>query len=251
MPPRVGAPREGRPAGNNVQFERSNKDGVPRCQTTRKFRGRTSNGLASIRSSRKKRVALASRHPSCRYPGRCRPTRISCGRNIDILAGAPLRIEDRDTIRLATLQVNVPVRSAQMADPELTSVLALFRRAANVIARLEDAVVFRGLELQAPPRRRLALNRRDGFPRVSGKSTADKQRQGSGHQDPPRLALDDTTIPKLQIAWQWVQIEVPATSTTPIARRSAGDRGFQRHWPAGGPRPLRPIREPCLASNCS
>jgi uncharacterized linocin/CFP29 family protein len=32
-----------------------------------------------------------------------------------------------------------------MADPELTSVLALFRRAANVLARLEDAVVFNGL----------------------------------------------------------------------------------------------------------
>jgi len=32
-----------------------------------------------------------------------------------------------------------------MADPEMTSVLAIFRRAANVITRLEDAVVFRGL----------------------------------------------------------------------------------------------------------
>jgi uncharacterized linocin/CFP29 family protein len=32
-----------------------------------------------------------------------------------------------------------------MADPEMTSVLALFRRAANVLARLEDAVVFNGL----------------------------------------------------------------------------------------------------------
>jgi len=41
--------------------------------------------------------------------------------------------------------VKVRVRSAQMADPDMTSVLALFRRAANVIARLEDAVVFRGL----------------------------------------------------------------------------------------------------------
>ena len=39
----------------------------------------------------------------------------------------------------------MPVRNAQMADPELASVLALFRRAANVVARLEDAVVFRGL----------------------------------------------------------------------------------------------------------
>jgi uncharacterized linocin/CFP29 family protein len=32
-----------------------------------------------------------------------------------------------------------------MADPEMTSVLALFRRAANVLARLEDAVIFNGL----------------------------------------------------------------------------------------------------------
>jgi uncharacterized linocin/CFP29 family protein len=54
-------------------------------------------------------------------------------------------INDRDVIQLATLQVPVPVRGAQMADSEMTSVLALFRRAANVLARLEDAVVFRGL----------------------------------------------------------------------------------------------------------
>ncbi len=52
-----------------------------------------------------------------------------------ILGHKRLGIDDRDTIRLATLQVIVPVRNAQMADPELTSVLALFRRAANVIAR--------------------------------------------------------------------------------------------------------------------
>jgi Encapsulating protein for peroxidase len=62
-----------------------------------------------------------------------------------ILGRQRLSIDDRDTMRLATLQVHVPVRNAQMADPELTSVLALFRRAANVIARLEDAIVFRGL----------------------------------------------------------------------------------------------------------
>jgi uncharacterized linocin/CFP29 family protein len=37
------------------------------------------------------------------------------------------------------------VRNAQMADPEMSSVLTLFRRAANVLARLEDATVFRGL----------------------------------------------------------------------------------------------------------
>ena len=44
-----------------------------------------------------------------------------------------------------------------MADPELTSVLALFRRAANVLARLEDAVVFRGLvpPIISPPTEQL------------------------------------------------------------------------------------------------
>jgi uncharacterized linocin/CFP29 family protein len=62
-----------------------------------------------------------------------------------ILGRQRLGIDDRDTIRLATLQVLVPIRNAQMADPEMGSVLALFRRAANVIARLEDAIVFRGL----------------------------------------------------------------------------------------------------------
>ena len=66
-------------------------------------------------------------------------------RDRDILGPPRLGIHDRDTIRLATLQVLVPVRNAQMADPEMASVLSLFRRAANVIARLEDAIVFRGL----------------------------------------------------------------------------------------------------------
>jgi hypothetical protein len=56
----------------------------------------------------------------------------------------PLRIADKNTTQLATLQLNVRVRGEQLADPELGSVLALFRRAANVVARLEDALVFNG-----------------------------------------------------------------------------------------------------------
>ena len=56
----------------------------------------------------------------------------------------PLRVDDREIIQLATLQVPVSVRGAQMADPEMRSVLALFRRAANVLGRLEDAIVFNG-----------------------------------------------------------------------------------------------------------
>jgi len=64
----------------------------------------------------------------------------------DLISPNAITIQDRDVIQLATLQVKVLVRGAQMADPEMTSALALFRRAANVLARLEDAVVFRGLE---------------------------------------------------------------------------------------------------------
>jgi uncharacterized linocin/CFP29 family protein len=68
------------------------------------------------------------------------------------MPGAPpqrIAIDDRNTWQLATLQVRVQVRGAQMADPEMSSVLALFRRAANVLSRLEDAVIFNGL-VQTP-----------------------------------------------------------------------------------------------------
>jgi uncharacterized linocin/CFP29 family protein len=55
-----------------------------------------------------------------------------------------MTIDDTTTILLPTLQVKVYLRGAQMADPEMTSAVALLRRAANVLARLEDAVVFNG-----------------------------------------------------------------------------------------------------------
>ena len=89
-----------------------------------------------------------------------------------------LSIDDRDTMRLATLQVIVPVRNAQMADPELASALALFRRAANVIARLEDAVVFRGLTSGSPP---AGLS---GLPRI-WQITGALQARGIWLEDPP------------------------------------------------------------------
>ncbi len=55
-----------------------------------------------------------------------------------------MQVADKSTFLLATLQVRVQLRGAQVADPQLTSALEMFRRAANVLARLEDAVVFRG-----------------------------------------------------------------------------------------------------------
>ena len=55
-----------------------------------------------------------------------------------------MSVDEQKTIPLTTLQVRVILHGAQMADPRLTSALEMFRRASNVLARLEDAIVFRG-----------------------------------------------------------------------------------------------------------
>ncbi|MDE3175035.1 MAG: encapsulin [Pseudomonadota bacterium] len=62
-----------------------------------------------------------------------------------------MQVLDRKTIQLTTLQVRVQLRGAQLRDPNLTSALEMFRRAANVLARLEDAVVICGLEGDEEP----------------------------------------------------------------------------------------------------
>jgi uncharacterized linocin/CFP29 family protein len=64
-----------------------------------------------------------------------------------------MEVDDKDRILLATLQVRVQLRGAQVADPNMTSALEMFRRAANVLARLEDAIIFRGQTAsnQGPP----------------------------------------------------------------------------------------------------
>lgn len=65
-------------------------------------------------------------------------------RKVEIPPGAPLTVNDRTVIELATLQVKLNLRGAQLADPELSSVLSAFRRAASILARVEDALVFNG-----------------------------------------------------------------------------------------------------------
>ncbi|MGO4390637.1 encapsulin [Variovorax sp. M-6] len=71
-----------------------------------------------------------------------------------------LSIDDRTTVQLVTLQVRVYLRGAQMADPDMASALQLFRRAANVLARLEDHVVFNGLQgPNEPPPPELAVGK--------------------------------------------------------------------------------------------
>src|SRR5262245_3134458 len=53
-------------------------------------------------------------------------------------------VSDTDTLKLSTLQAKVFLRSDQVADPDLTSALIAFRRGANVLAHLEDEIIFNG-----------------------------------------------------------------------------------------------------------
>ena len=55
-----------------------------------------------------------------------------------------LSVDDATTLTLSTLQVKVFLRQGQVADPQLAAALMVFRRAANVLAHLEDEIVFKG-----------------------------------------------------------------------------------------------------------
>jgi uncharacterized linocin/CFP29 family protein len=55
-----------------------------------------------------------------------------------------LSVDDLETRPLTTISVNVYLKRAQIAQPDLSSALIMFRRAANIIARVEDRLVFAG-----------------------------------------------------------------------------------------------------------
>ena len=62
-----------------------------------------------------------------------------------------LEVNDHDTRRLTTIAVNVGLKGPQVAAADLDSALVAFRRAANLIARAEDYVIFRGQPMPTPP----------------------------------------------------------------------------------------------------
>jgi uncharacterized linocin/CFP29 family protein len=55
-----------------------------------------------------------------------------------------LAVDSYPTLWLTRISVNVFLHSHEIADPELSAALVMFRRAANHIARLEDIVIFNG-----------------------------------------------------------------------------------------------------------
>ena len=55
-----------------------------------------------------------------------------------------LTVDSDPTLFLTTIAVNVSVRMREAADSDLNAALVMFRRAANYIARIEDALIFNG-----------------------------------------------------------------------------------------------------------
>jgi uncharacterized linocin/CFP29 family protein len=55
-----------------------------------------------------------------------------------------LVVDSDPTLALTQIAVNVSLRNHEVADPNLSAALGMFRRAANYIARVEDALVFSG-----------------------------------------------------------------------------------------------------------
>ena len=63
-----------------------------------------------------------------------------------------LEVDSDPTLHLTTISVNVSLHAREAADPELAAALVMFRRAANYVARIEDALVFGGRgSRQLPP----------------------------------------------------------------------------------------------------
>src|SRR5262245_6208098 len=76
---------------------------------------------------------------------------------------APRRLQVRagKTLQLTTISCKVYLRGSEVADPELHAAKSMMRRAAEVLARLEDAIVFNGL-----PKETNTIPRRDNKPIV-------------------------------------------------------------------------------------
>lgn len=62
-----------------------------------------------------------------------------------------LTVNDHHMMRLTTVAANVYLRTPQAAQEDLSSALIMFRRAANIIARVEDALVFNGQPGEGQP----------------------------------------------------------------------------------------------------
>jgi uncharacterized linocin/CFP29 family protein len=66
-------------------------------------------------------------------------------------ASARLKVDDGKTLKLTTISCNVYLTTQQAEDSDLASARQMLGRAAAIIGRLEDAIVFNGQPSQRPP----------------------------------------------------------------------------------------------------
>ena len=85
-------------------------------------------------------------------------------------AVAGYSVDDATGIRLATLQTKVFLRDAQLREPKLASAMVAFRRAANVLARLEDEIVFNGQPGPNTPPPLLKFKNKGGLEVIDGQN---------------------------------------------------------------------------------
>jgi uncharacterized linocin/CFP29 family protein len=71
-------------------------------------------------------------------------TAVAVPKRVLSYGGGRIEIDNAPTLALTSLAVNIYLSSQEAGDPEQSAALIELRRAANIIARLEDALVFRG-----------------------------------------------------------------------------------------------------------
>ncbi|MDB5066762.1 MAG: hypothetical protein JWM18_3196 [Chloroflexi bacterium] len=98
-----------------------------------------------------------------------------------------LEVDDGETLKLATISSNVYLTTQQAEDPDLASARQMLSRAAVVIGRLEDAIVFNGQKV-----------RNWGPPRCA--PTLDIYQVQGGDTNPGLLAYPDPNVPA---TWTW------------------------------------------------
>jgi len=90
------------------------------------------------------------------------------GREGETLSVEPLMVDDVETHRLWTASIYIHLKQQQIAQEQLEDALLVFRRAANLLARAEDAIVFNGLPHADPSRAELDQIRVSTLCRVTG-----------------------------------------------------------------------------------
>ncbi len=63
---------------------------------------------------------------------------------------ATLGVNDFTTRQFVSVSVNVQLKNHMLADPELAAATMLFRRAAGIVARVEDSIIFNGKKTTVP-----------------------------------------------------------------------------------------------------